>query len=146
MRKLKQKRSLIAAVVGKSIHAVEDWVVAYNHRGVEGLRTKKTSRPSREKLTTAQREKLRALLKKKPCDVNSGTEEYWIMAAVKNLVEKETGVVYKSVNSYRKLLAEAGMSYQKVEFVDKHQKQEVHDAFQKQFEAKVKGGRISMWW
>jgi transposase len=68
------------------------------------------------------------------------------MDAVNQLVERETGVIYKSVNSYRKLLDEAGLSYQKVEFVDKHQNQQLHDDFQQQFEAKVKGGRISMWW
>lgn len=146
LRKKKYARKEIADIVGKSIHAIEDWVVAYNHRGIDGLRTRPTSRPSRAKLTPQQRTRLHTLLKKKPCDLGIGTEDYWTMVGVKQLVEKETKVVYKSVNAYRKLLDEAGLSYQKVEFVDKHKNQEAHDGFKKQFEAQVKGGRISMWW
>lgn len=68
------------------------------------------------------------------------------MDLVSHLVEKETGVVYTSSNSYRKLFQQAGLSYQKVEFEDKHKDQTKHDGFTKQFEAKIKGGRISMWW
>ena len=146
MRKKKISRQETAEIVGKSIHAIEDWVTAFNAKGIDGLRTVPTSRPSRAKLTPGQREKIHTFLKKKPCDVGIGEEEYWTMRTVKQLVEKETGVVYKSVNAYCKLLNEAGMSYQKVEFVDKHKDQGKHDEFKKQFESKVKGGRISMWW
>jgi putative transposase len=146
MRKLKQRRPLIAAMVGKSLSSVEDWITAYNHHGLAALRTHVPKQPNRAALTNKQRARLKSKLKKKPCDLNIGTEEYWTMDAVNQLVERETGVIYKSVNSYRKLLDEAGLSYQKVEFVDKHQNQQLHDDFQQQFEAKVKGGRISMWW
>lgn len=146
MRKLKQKRSVIATVVGKSMSVVEDWITAYNNHGLKALRTHTPKRNNRAALSLQQNKRLVSLLKKKPCEIRMGTEDYWTMSAVKKLVEKETGVVYKSVNSYRKLLKMAGMSYQKVEFVDQHQNQELHDGFQKQFEAKVKGGRISMWW
>lgn len=146
LRKKKYARTDIATIVGKSIHAVEDWVVAYNHRGLTGIRNHKRLTQPRAKLTLVQRQQVCLFLKKKPCDIGIGTEEYWTMAAVKQMVQRETGVVYKSVNAYRKLLNEAGMSYQKVEFIDKHKNQESHDGFKKQFEAKVKGGRISMWW
>lgn len=146
LRKKGYQRKVIADMVGKSIHAIEDWVVAYNHQGLTGLRTRPTSRPSRAKLTPTQRTHLQLWLKKQPVRVGIGEESYWTMGAVKQLVKRETGVVYKSVNAYRKLLAEAGLSYQKVEFVDKHQNQEGHDGFKKQLEAKIKGGRISMWW
>jgi len=146
LRKKGFERKVIAEIVGKSIHAIEDWVVAYNHHGVEGLRTHTPVTPNHTSLSNQQREKLWALLKKKPCDLKIGEEEYWTMATVKQLVERETKVVYKSDNSYRKLLRQAGMSYQKVEFEDKHKNQANHDEFKKQFEAKVKGGHLSMWW
>ena len=146
MRKNKISRHQTAQMVGKSIHAIEDWVTAYNTGGISELRTKQPTCPSRAKLTNKQREKIHLLLKKKPCDLGFGDEDYWTMNTVKQLVEKETKVVYQSINAYRKLLNEAGLSYQKVEFVDKHKNQETHDDFKKQFEAKVKGGRISMWW
>lgn len=146
LRKKKYARHETAEIVGKSIHAIEDWVTAYNTKGIDGLRTRPTTHPSRAKLTQNQRTQLQEQLKGKPYESGIGTEDYWTMQAVKHLVERETGVVYKSVNAYRRLLNEAGMSYQKVEFVDHHKDQGKHDAFKKQFEAKVKGGRISMWW
>ena len=146
LRKKKYKRKIIAEMVGKSIHAIEDWVVAYNHRGLEGLKTHIPATPNHTALSNRQREKLCTLLQKKPCDLKIGEEEYWTMGTVKQLVERETKVVYKSDNSYRKLLCQAGMSYQKVEFEDKHKNQANHDEFKKQFEDKVKGGSLSMWW
>lgn len=146
LRKKGYRRKIIAEMVGKSIHAVEDWVVAYNHRGLEGLRTHVPATPNHTALSNQQREKLCTLLKKKPSDLGIDEEEYWTMGTVKQLVERETKVVYKSDNSYRKLLLQAGMSYQKVEFEDKHKNRSNHDGFKKQFESKVKGGIISMWW
>lgn len=146
MRKLKQKRSVIAMVMGKSMSVVEDWITAYNHHGLSALRTHVPKRNNRAALSARQRKHLIRVLKRKPCDVGIGEEEYWTMAAIRQMVERKTGVVYRSINSYRKLLSEAGMSYQKVEFVDKHQNKEAYDGFKKQLEAKVKGGRISMWW
>lgn len=146
MRKLKQKRSFIARMVGKSMSVVEDWITAYNHHGLFGLKTKKRLIPPRAKLTPTQRQHIKTLLKKKPRDVGMGTEAYWTMTTVKQVVKRETGVAYKSINACRRLLHEAGLSYQKVAFVDKHQDQGKRDGFTKQFEAKVKGGCISMWW
>lgn len=146
LRKKKQKRAMIAELLGKSASVVEDWITAYHKHGLDGLRTKKRAFPARSKLTAQQRGRVCAFLKKKPSEVDISPEDYWRMGLVKKLVERETGVVFRSENSYRKLLDEAGLSYQKVEFVDKHKNQEAHDGFKKQFEAKVKGGRISMWW
>lgn len=146
LRKKRQKRTMIAELLGKSVSVVEDWITAYNQRGLIGLRTKKRAIPSRAKLNPRQRKTLCALLKKKPSEVSIATEEYWRMGLVKKLVEHKTGVVFRSENSYRKLLEEAGLSYQKVEFEDQHKNQANHDGFQKQFETKVKGGHISMWW
>jgi transposase len=146
MRKLKQKRSLIAALLGKSLSVVEDWITAYHRLGLPGLRTKKRLTQPRSKLSLKQRQNICRFLKRKPRLAGIGQEDYWSMAAVKQLVAKETGIVYKSLNSYRKLLNAAGLSYQKVEFVDKHRDKKTHKGFKQQFEAKIKGGNISMWW
>jgi len=146
MRKKGLKRSLIAEVVGKSLSVVEDWITSYTHHGLDGLRTKKRAVPARAYLTPTQRASLCKLLNKKPHTLGIGIENYWTMITVKQLVERETGVVYKSLNSYRKLLDKAKLSYQKVEFVDHHQNSTSHDGFQKQFEAKIKGGAITMSW
>lgn len=146
MRKLKQKRSLIATLIGKSLSVVEDWITAYNHHGLAGLKTKKRLVQPRSLLSNTQRRSLTRLLRKQPKTLGINAEKYWSMPAVKQLVKRETGVVYRGVNAYRHLLRAAGLSYQKVEQVDVHQKKQSHDGFHKQFEAKVKGGRISMWW
>ncbi len=50
MRKLKQRRNLIAQMVGKSKSVVEDWITAYNHHGLAGLKTKKRLKQPRAKL------------------------------------------------------------------------------------------------
>lgn len=146
MRKLKQKRSLIAQVSGKSLSVVEDWIIAYNKYGISGLRTKKRETQPRAMLSNKKRKHITELLQRTPSELGLSEEDYWNMALVAKLVKKETKVVYKSTNSYRKLLQEAGLSYQKVEFEDKRKNQTNHDEFKKQFEAKIKGGRISMWW
>ena len=146
MRKLKQKRVLIARMVGKSHSVVEDWITAYHKNGLDGLRTKKRLTQPRSLLSNDQRHRLQTLLKKQPKTLGINREKYWSMEAVKTLVKRETGVVYKGINAYRKLLRDAGLSYQKVEQIDHHQNRQSHDGFTKQFEAKVKGGRISMWW
>src|SRR3989339_618832 len=146
LRKKKQKRAFIAELLGKSASVVEDWITAYNHRGLDGLRTKKRVSSPSAKLTPQQKEHIVVLLKQSPVKVGIAKEEYWRMSLVEQLVKRETGVVYQSETSYRKLLIRAGMSYQKVEFIDHHKNQAADDGFQKQFDAKVKGGRISMWW
>src|SRR3989338_5631520 len=69
MRKNKISRHKTAQIIGKSIHAIEDWVTAYNNGCISNLRTKKPIRHSRAKLTFKQREKIHLLLKKKPCDL-----------------------------------------------------------------------------
>lgn len=146
MRKLGQKRSLIAALSGKSLSVIEDWITAYNHYGLKALRTHTPKQNNHSALSFEQRQRLISLLKKKPQTLGIGHEGYWSMPAVKQLVVRETGIVYRSVNSYRKLLNAAGLSYQKVEFVDKHRDSKAHKGFRKQFEAKIKKGNISMWW
>lgn len=146
LRKKRQKRSLIATLVGKSHSSVEDWITLYHNNGLEGLRTKKREISPRGQLSNAQRRRIYEQLNQTPREVGIAEEDYWHMSLVKKLVERETTVVYTSDNSYRRLLKEAGLSYQKVAFVDNHQSQESHDAFKKQFEAKIKKGAITMWW
>lgn len=146
LRKRNEKRRRIAELTGKSLSVIEDWITAYHQYGLLGLRTKKRRDNPRQKITPAQRTHLCDLLKQKPKDSGFTHEPYWYMSLVKQLVKRETGVIFQSTNSYRKLLMQAGQSCQKVEQIDHHQKHTAHDDFQKQFEAKVKGGRISMWW
>ena len=146
LRKKKFKRALIAEMVDKSKDAVEDWIVAYNKKGIEGLKTKKRLVYPSSKLTTEQRNTIILLLQKKPSDVGIAQEDYWRIALTKRLVERETKVIYKSKTSYRKLLYDAGMSYQKVEFIDHHKNTTEPKTFKQRLKTKLKKGGISMWW
>jgi transposase len=146
LRKRKFKRSLIAQMVDRSSSVIENWISAYNKKGIDGLRTRKRISSATAKLTVEQKQRIISLLQKKPSETGIAQEEYWRMSLVKLLVERETGVIYKSENSYRKLLFSADLSYQKVEFIDHHKDTSTHKGFKKRLEAKLKKGAISMWW
>lgn len=57
----------------------------------------------------------------------------------KKYIQQHYAVVYKSEESYRKLLHYCGLSYQKIEFVDRRQSQERVSEFRERFRAKIKG-------
>lgn len=145
-RKKKLSRHETAAMVGKSIHALEDWVTAYNQKGIAGLMSNYPKHSGRAKLSQRQREKVKQLLLGSPKAVGIANEEYWRLDLVKKLVYQETKVRYESDSSYHRLMAEAGLSYQKVSFEDHRKDQGRRHGFRKQFEAKIKRGHISMWW
>lgn len=146
LRKKGYRRQEIAEIVGRSIHGVEDWIIAYNQEGKEGLKTKKREIQPRSKLRPEQRGAICDKLKRSPYEVGIAEEDYWRMELVKELVRRETGVEYRTVKAYTSLLAEAGLSYQKVEFVDHKKKKGSGEEFKKQAEMKIKKGGISMWW
>lgn len=145
-RKKGLSRHETAAMVGRSIHAIEDWMTAYHQNGVNGLRSNYPKQSSQAKLSQRQRKKVIKLLQGTPKEADIADDQSWAISMVMDLVERETGVIYQSKTSYYTLLSEAGLSYQKVSFEDKRKDQDRHDEFHKQFEAKVKGGHISMWW
>ena len=56
MRKIGQRRKIIAQLVGKSLSSVEDWITEYNQRGLLGLMTRKRKTQPRSKLSQRQRD------------------------------------------------------------------------------------------
>jgi len=145
-RKKKLSRHETAEMVNKSIHAIEDWVTTYNQRGTSGLKSFYPAHSGRAKIGQKKRLKIKEILMGNPQEAEVADEEYWRLDLVKKLVYKVVKVKYKSDSSYRSLLSEAGLSYQKASFEDKKKDQSRHDGFKKRFEGKIKKGNISMWW
>lgn len=60
-------------------------------------------------------------------------KEFWDVPTLKELVKKKYKVGYRSDFSYRTLLHYCGFSYQRVEFVDKHQDAQEAEGFKKKY-------------
>lgn len=140
LRKQGYPRKEIAQITGKSIEALEQWLRAYHHGGIVALREKVREVPPRSMLTPKQKAEIKAVVEgQKPNDVGLD-EEFWCIQTLKKYIQQHYAVVYKSEESYRKLLHYCGLSYQKVEFVDRRQSEERVSEFRERFRAKIKGG------
>jgi Transposase and inactivated derivatives len=96
-----------AAMIGMKPRVAYTWITRWLSKGYEGLLPKKrTGRPS--KLSTAQKEKLKELLKKK---------EYWTIREVEAIIKKEFSVEYKRSRLYD-LLRELGLKLSKPYILD----------------------------
>jgi transposase len=108
---------LVKQVTGAARRTVEDWVKAYRAHGVGGLRPGWKGGNSR-KLSIKAREELVNRLQRMSVEQALSQEErvghglFWTVAAVERVVEKWYGVRYRSRESYRLLLIEAGFSFQ----------------------------------
>jgi transposase len=146
LRKQGYARTQISQITGKSIEALEQWLRAYHKGGITALRAHVRETSPRAMLTPKQKEALKVIVgTKKPCEVGL-VEDFWDKETLKKYIQMHYGVTYKSPESYRKLLHYCGLSYQKVEFIDKRQDQAKVDEFKKRFKAKIKGGSIVMSW
>lgn len=90
-------------------NCVTRWVMAYERRGVEGLRPRQRPGP-RPRLAPEQLRRLTALIDRGPerCGYDTGT---WTGALVRELIRKNFGVV-ESVRQVRRLLHREGYSVQ----------------------------------
>lgn len=146
LRKKGYSRGKIVEITGKSLSSIEDWITAFNKRGIDGLRTKKRESAPNALLTREQKDKIGKIIRsKKPKEVGLNSE-FWDIPSLRELVRKEFKVEYQSNESYRRLLHYGGLSYQKVEFVDRRRNEEEVSNFKKRLETRLKKGALSMWW
>ena len=111
---------LVKQVTGAARRTVEDWIKAYRRQGVGGLKPGWQGGNSR-KLSIQERAELIHRLQHMSVEqalsqaerVDNG--QFWTVEAVKRVVEKWYGVQYRSRESYRLLLVEAGFSFQRPE-------------------------------
>ena len=111
---------LVKQVSGAARRTVEDWIKAYRAYGVGGLKPGWKGGNSR-KLAVQEREELVTRLQHMTVGQALSQEEgghsspFWTVEAVERVVEKWYGVRYRSRESYRLLLVEAGFSFQQPE-------------------------------
>ena len=149
LRKRGYPRTEILKILGKSICSLERWIAAFNKYGISGLRSKERQLPPRYMLTRKQKEAIkRFITDKKPGEVK-GIKlegEFWDIPKLKRLIKKKYHAEYRSDESYRRLLHDCGLSYQKVEFQDKRKDKEKVEEFKKRAIIKLKKGAMSMSW
>lgn len=133
-------------ITAKSLSAVENWITIFNQSGLEGLMTKKRGTAPNALLTREQKDKIAEVTaNNKPNGVGL-TGEFWNIPRLRMLVKKKFGKEYQSDESYRRLLHFCGLSYQKVEFVDKRRDEQKAVEFKKMLQTRLKKGAMSMWW
>jgi transposase len=132
----------IAAVVGCGTGSPRQWAMVYRQGGMAGLRSHWQG-GNANKLTQQQRADLAARLEQYRPDqviaaevrIERGT--FWSVSDLRIVVEQWYGVSYRSAASYRTLLRQSRLSYQKVERVYRSQPSAVQMAeFEQQLEKK----------
>lgn len=103
-----------------SRRTIQRWVDSYEAAGLDGLKAGWKGGNHRN-LSEAQRSALKNQLhNQQPSEVLATGDEaqgdkFWTVATVRELVEKQYGVRYRSVRSYHTLLHDCGLSYQRPE-------------------------------
>ena len=112
--------SLVEQVTGAARRTVVDWVKAYQKEGLEGLKPGWKGGNHR-KLSGEKRFELgQRLQQMTPGQALSGqthlqTEAFWTVETVATAIEQWYGVRYRSRESYRLVLINAGFSFQQPE-------------------------------
>jgi transposase len=146
LKKKGYKLKEVMDIVGKKQITIKGWITAYNKCGIAGLKTQQRTLPPRYVLLKEQKDHIKELVTNHKPQEHGLSSDFWSVGTLKQLVKKIYGVEYKTWKAYRDLLHYCGLSYQKVEFVDKRKKHEDAHQFKKRFEKKLKKGVISMWW
>lgn len=146
LRKKGYLRKEILEITGKSLSSLQDWITAFNQRGILALMTKERDVPPRYVLLKEQKDEIARLIKTHRPNQLGIPGEFWDIPKLKRLVKDHFAKEYQHSDSYRRLLHYCGLSYQKVELVDRRRKDEPREEFKKRFTAKLKKGAMSMWW
>lgn len=112
LREGKLTQAQIARELGVSRAAVSQWRAALDEKGLRGLRaTRSSGRPS--KLSEAEQQALRKILKRGACSAGYPTER-WTLTRVCGVIRQEFAVVYHP-HYVGRLMHEWGWSVQKPE-------------------------------
>ena len=129
----------IIELVGCSRTSLMEWVQKYRQQGLESL---KDQRPGGNHYKLTQHQK--AIIKEKVQRYTpqqllgrasaTSTGAHWTGVDLKQLIYQEYRIVYKSPVSYRVMLIEFGLSYQRTEKVFKSKSQLKYADFEEQLE------------
>lgn len=109
-------------MVGSSESSILRWVRDYQREGLEGLRPRWNGENA-NKLSSAQRAEIKRKVGQYrpdqilPGEVRVSQGEFWTVSDMQVAVKRWFGVEYACEDSYRTLLYEAGLSYQRTEGV-----------------------------
>lgn len=112
----------IMRVTNCSDRRIREWAHKYGQQGLEGLRSQWQGENAL-KLSREQRADLKQRLEQyRPdeviaADVRISQGQFWTVSDVKIVVQAWYDVAYRTVGSYRTLLHECGLSYQRTEKV-----------------------------
>lgn len=136
----------ISEITLKSIDALEEWITLFNKQGLEGLKDKPTDKARHYTLTREQKERIKELTNRNSPEAVGLKGDFWNPDLLKQLVQKEFNVAYKTRKAYTDLLKDCGFTYQKVEYKDTRENQEYKDHEKLRLEKKLKKGVLRMYW
>ena len=139
------KRQEVATILGKSLQSLGEWVTLYHQKGIEGLRTKRNPGNHR-KLTLEQQDQLTKILKEKTPEQCGYEGRFWTVGLLQKLVQREYGITYRSDQSYRNLLIQAGFSFHKPGKVHKDQNPHMRKRFEQRLKKNSKSIGEKMVW
>lgn len=106
----------ILAIAGCSRSSLMNWTRSYQEMSIAGLVDKRVGGNS-AKLAPYQIERLHDQLQSYTPEQLLGPDalggQFWTVSDLARLLERDYGVVYKSLTSYRRLLKQCGLSRQK---------------------------------
>jgi len=131
--------SEILELVGCNRTSMMEWVQKYQSDGLESLKDQRQGGnyfKLRKTQKAAIQEKINQYAPKQllgdECATSSGT--HWTSADLKQLIYQEYSVIYRSPTSYRVMLKEFGLSYQRTERIFKSKSQFKEADFEEQLE------------
>ena len=116
----------IEGIIQTSERRIREWAQKYGQQGLEGLQSQWQGENAL-KLSRKQRADLKQRLQQyRPdqvmsVDVRSSRGQFWTVSDLQIMVKAWYAVEYSSIDSYRTLLREGGLSYQRTEKVYRSQ-------------------------
>lgn len=123
----------VVEVIGRSSRTIQRWVMDYQAEGLRGLRPGWQGQNAK-KLSDEQRaDVVQRLQQYRPDQILSSAGrvsqgEFWTVSDVQVAVQTWHAVAYRSQDSYRAVLYEAGLSYQRTEGVYRSKPHQVERA------------------
>ncbi|MCG2690172.1 hypothetical protein L6252_02740 [Candidatus Parcubacteria bacterium] len=136
----------ISQITLKSIDALEEWITLFNKQGIEGLKDKPITKERHCVLTKEQKDKVKAVITKNSPAQAGLKGDFWSPLLLKQLVQKEFGLAFKTKKAYIDLLRYCGFTYQKVQYKDSRENNKYKDHEKLRLEKKLKNGVLRMYW
>ena len=113
---------------------------------MKGLKDKPTNKARNYALTREQKNKIKKLITKNNPQQLGFKGEFWNPLLLKQLIQKEFNVSYKTRKAYIDLLKYCGFTYQKVQYKDVREDKEYKEHEKLRLEKKLKKGVLRMYW